>query len=78
MTALLEYLDLLRNVWEAKLLHAKQFLTYHTRIIVLSIYPEKYMPLRVWNPGYPDLRKLLCAGYVTRLKLTLFDLKVYS
>ena len=31
------------------------------------------MPLRVQNPGYPDLRTLLCAGYVTRLKLTLLS-----
>ena len=70
MTALLEYLDLLHNVWKAKLLHKKQLLTYHTRLVVLCIYPEKYMPLRVRNPGYPDLRALLHAGYMTRLKLT--------
>ena len=34
---------------------------------------EKYMPLRVRNPGYPDLRALLCAGYMTHLKLTLIS-----
>ena len=50
--------------------HAKQFLTYHARLIVQCIYPEKYMPLRVLNPGYPALCALLHAGYVTRLKLT--------
>ena len=30
---------------------------------------EKYMPLRVQNPGYPDFR----ASYVTCLKLTLLS-----
>ena len=70
MTALLEYLDLLRDAWEAKLLHAKRFLTYHTCLIVLCVYSEKYTPLRVRNPGYPDLHALLRADYVTRLKLT--------
>ena len=43
---------------------------YHTRLIVLCVYLEKYMPQRVRNPGYPDLRALLRAGYVTRLKVT--------
>ena len=75
MTALLEYLNLLcRDAWEAKLLHANQkersFLTYLTHDSVLCVYPEKYMPLRVRHPGYPDLRALLRAGYVTRIKLT--------
>ena len=63
MTALLEYLDLLCDAWEAKLLHAKQkersFLTYLTHFIVLCVYPEKYTSLRVWHP---DLRALLRAG----------------
>ena len=70
MTAVLEYLDLLRDAWEAKLLHAKQkersLLTYLTHLIVLCVYPEKY----TWHPGYPDLRALLRASYVTRIKLT--------
>ena len=77
MTALLEYLNLLRDAWEAKLkaklLHAKQIerslLTYLTRLIVLCVYPEKYTFLRVRHPGYPDLRTLLDAGYVTCIKL---------
>ena len=55
MTALLEYLDLLCDAWEANLLHAKQkersFLTYLTHFIVLCVYPEKYTPLQVWHPG---------------------------
>ena len=74
MTALLEYLDLclenldlLCDAWEAKLLHVNQkersFLTNLTHDIVLCVYPEKYTPLRVRHPGYPDLR----AGYVTRI-----------
>ena len=77
MTALLEYLDLLRDAWEAKLgaklLHAKQIerslLIYLTHLIVLCVYPEKYMPLRVQHPGYADLCALLRAGYVTHIKL---------
>ena len=79
MTALLEYLDLLCDVWEAKLLHAKQkersFLTYLTHFIVLCVYPEKYTPLRVW---YPDLCALLRAGYVIRIKLTCQKIVVKS
>ena len=71
MTALLKYLDLLPNAREAKLLHAKRFLTYHTCLIVLCIYPEKYMPLRVRNHGYPDLCALLRPGYMTCLELSL-------
>ena len=63
MTALLEYLDLLCDAWEAKLLHAKQkerlFLTYLTHLIVLCVYSEKYTPLRIRHLGYPDLRALL-------------------
>ena len=55
MTALLEYLDLSCDAWEAKLLHAKQkerlFLTYLTHFIALCVYPEKYTPLRVWHSG---------------------------
>ena len=74
MTALLEYLDLLCDAWEAKLLHAKQkeqsFLTYLTHLIVLCVYLEKYTPLRVRHPGYPDLHALLRAGYILRIKLT--------
>ena len=74
MTALLEYINLLCDAWEAKLLHANQkersFLTYLMHLIVLCVYPEKYMPLRVRHPGYLDLRALLCAGYVTHIKLT--------
>ena len=65
MTALLEYLDLLCDAWEAKLLHAKQkeqsFLTYLTHLIVLCVYPEKHTPLRILHRGYPDLRALLGA-----------------
>ena len=68
MTALLEYLDLLCDAWEAKLLHAKQIerslLTYLTRLIVLCVYPEKYLGVR-----NPDLRALLRAGYVMHIKL---------
>ena len=70
MTALLEYLDLLCDAWEVKLLHAKQkeqsFLTCLTHFNVLCVYPEKYTPLRVRHPG---LSALLRAGYVTRIKL---------
>ena len=73
MTALLEYLDLLCDVWEAKLLYANQkersFLTNLTHLVVLCVCPEKYTPLRVRHLGYPDLRTLLRAGYVTRIKL---------
>ena len=73
MTALLEYLDLLCDVWEAKLLYANQkersFLTNLTHLIVLCVYLEKYTPLQVRHPGYPDLRALLRTGYVTRIKL---------
>ena len=67
------------HLWEtklgAKLLHAKQIeqsfiLTYLMCLIVLCVYPEKYTPLRVRHLGYPDLRALLCAGYVTRIKQT--------
>ena len=76
MTALLEYLNLLRDAWEAelgvKLLHAKQIkrslLTYLTRLIILCVYTEKYTPLRVQHPGYPDLCTLLHDGYMTRVK----------
>ena len=77
MTALLEYLDLLHNAWEAnlgaKLLHAKQIerslLTYLTHLFVVCVYSEKYTPLRVQHLGYPDLCALLRTGYVTRIKL---------
>ena len=84
MTALLEYLDLLHDAWEAKLgakLIERSLLTYFTRLIVLCVYPEKYTPLRVQHPGYPDLRALLRAGYVTRIKLAFFstmELKIKS
>ena len=48
MTALLEYLDLLCDALEAKLLYANQrersFLTNLTHLIVLCVYPEKYTP----------------------------------
>ena len=74
MTALLEYLDLLCDAWGAKLLHVNQkeqsFFTYITHLSVLCVYPEKYTLLRVRHPGYLDLRTLLRAGYVTRMKLT--------
>ena len=74
MTALLEYLDLLCDAWEAKLLNAKQkersFLTNPMYLIVLCVYPEKYTPLRIQQPGYLNLRPLLHAGYMTRIKLT--------
>ena len=74
MTALLEYLDLLCDAWEAKLLRAKQkersFLTYLTHLIVQCVYPEKYTPLQIQHPGYPDLCTLLRAGYMTHIKLT--------
>ena len=68
MTALLEYLDLLCDDWEAKLLHAKQeersFFTYLTHLIVLCVYPEKYTPLQVRHPGYLDLRAPLRAAWL--------------
>ena len=71
MIALLEYLNLLCDAWEAKLLHANQkerlFLTYLMHDIILCVYPEKHTPLRVRHPGYPDLLELLRAGYVTRI-----------
>ena len=81
MTALLEYLDLLCDAWEAKLLHAKRkeqsFLTYLTHFIVLCVYPEKYTPLRVWHPGLSgpsrtiarwlrDAHKLTCQNIVVK------------
>ena len=73
MTALLEYLDLLCDAWEAKLLYANQkersFLANLTHLIVLCVYLEKYTPLRVRHLGYPYLLALLRAGYVTRIKL---------
>ena len=73
MTALLEYLDLLRDVWEAKLAGQskakRSFLINLTRLIVLCVYPEKYTPLRVRHPDFPDLRALLRAGCVMRIKL---------
>jgi len=51
MTALLEYLNLLCDAREVKLLHANQkeqsFLIYLTHLIVLCVYPEKYTPLLV-------------------------------
>ena len=82
MTALLEYLDLLCDAWEAKLLHAKQnersFLTYLTHFIVLCVYPEKYTPCESGTRDYPDLRALLRAGYVTRIKLTCENIVVKS
>ena len=40
------------------------------RLIVLCVYPEKYMTLRVQNPGYPDLRTLLRTGYLAQLNVT--------
>ena len=77
MTALIDYLDLLHNAWEVKLLHANRFFTKHTCLIVLCVYPEKYMSPRVRNP---ELRVLLRTGYITRLKLTfnIVELKFYS
>ena len=81
MTALLEYLHLLRDVWEAKLAGQssrgkaaackakRSFLINLTRLIVLCVYPEKYTPLRVRHPDFPDLRALLRAGCVMRIKL---------
>ena len=47
----------------------RSLLTYLTRPIVLCDYPEKYTPLRVQHPGYPDLRAILRTGYVTHIKL---------
>ena len=83
MTALLEYLDLLCDAWEAKLLHAKQkersFLTYLTHFIVLCVYPEEYTrPCESGTRDYPGLRALLRAGYVTRIKLTCENIVVKS
>ena len=73
MTALLEYLDLLRDVWEAKLAGQSCCMQSEkivfTRLIVLCVYPEKYTPLRVRHPDFPDLRALLRAGCVMRIKL---------
>ena len=31
------------------------FLIYLMHLIVLCVYPEKFMPMRVRHPGYPDL-----------------------
>ena len=58
----------------------RSFLTYLMRLIVLCVYPEKYTPLRVRHPGYADLRALLHAGYVTRIKLAFntIELKIES
>ena len=51
MTALLEYLDLLRDAWEAKLLHAKGF---------LNLPYASYCPMRLsWKvhaPASPEPR----------------------
>ena len=62
MTALLEYLDLLCDAWEAKLLHAKQkersFFTYLMHFIVLCVYPEKYTSLRVRHSGLSGLLRI--------------------
>ena len=48
MTALLEYLDILSDAWEAKLLHAKQkersFLTYLMHFIVLCVILKSIRP----------------------------------
>ena len=56
-----------------ELLHAKQielsFLTYLTRLNVLFVYPEKYTPVQVQHPGYPDLCAPLCS-IVHRLRDT--------
>ena len=72
MTALLEYLDLLCDVWEAKLLYANQkersFLTNLTHLIVYVFIWKSTRPASP-QPGYPDLRTLLRAGFVTRIKL---------
>ena len=68
MTALLEYLDLLRDAWDAKLLHAKRFLTYHMRLIVLCVCPESTCPCQSeTRPSRTITRRL---DYVTHLKLT--------
>ena len=48
----------------------RSFLTNLMRLIVPCVYPEKYTPLQVRHPGYPDLCALLRAGYVTLIKLT--------
>ena len=82
MTALLEYLDLLCDAWEAKLLHAKQkersFLTYLTHFIVLCVILKSTRPCESGTRDYPDLRALLRAGYVTRIKLTCENIVVKS
>ena len=83
MTALLEYLDLLCDAWEAKLLHAKQkersFLTYLIRILLSYVFILKSTrPCEAGTRDYPDLRALLRAGYVTRIKLTCENIVVKS
>ena len=82
MTALLEYLDLLCDAWEAKLLHAKQkersFLTYLMHFIVLCVILKSILPCESGTRDYPDLRAPLRAGYVTRIKLTCQNIVVKS
>ena len=72
MTALLEYLDLLHNAWEAKLLDAKQFLTYHTHLIVLCIYPEKYMALASPDPRLSGPSRTIACWLRDAYKLTFY------
>ena len=82
MTALLEYLDLLCDAWEAKLLHAKQkkrsFLTYLTHLLSYVFILKSTRPCESGTRDYPDLRALLRVGYVTRIKLTCENIVVKS
>ena len=82
MTALLEYLDLLCDAWEAKLLHAKQkersFLTNLMHFIVLCVYPEKYTPLRVQHPGLSGASCTIARWLRDAYKLTCQKIAVKS
>ena len=86
MTALLEYLDLLRDAWEAKLgaklLHAKQIerslLTYLTRLIVLYVYPGNYIPLQVRQPGLSGPSRTIACWLRDAYKTITMELKIKS
>ena len=53
MNALLEYLDLLHNAWEAKLLHAKQI----DNILIVSVIVENAL-ISSWHVIYSCSQQL--------------------
>ena len=79
MTALLEYLDLLCDAREAKLLHAKQKERSFLTILLSYVFILKSTrPCESGTQDYPDLHALLRASYVTRIKLTCQNIVVKS